>query len=97
MAPGPELTTAGLGSQLGLVWSPPSPAQVAAICRSFCSLCCVTPDGTQVVTDLGCANSNQGSTTTGRCSQPAWRAHLEYPAWVIGEDVPLDPTGHLLY
>ena len=21
--------------------------------------------------------------------------HLEYPAWVIGEAVPLDPTGHL--
>ena len=23
--------------------------------------------------------------------------HLKYPAWVIGEAVPLDPTGHLLY
>ena len=23
--------------------------------------------------------------------------HHEYPAWVIGEAVPLDPTGHLLY
>ena len=22
--------------------------------------------------------------------------HLKYPAWVIGEAVPLDPTGHLL-
>ena len=25
------------------------------------------------------------------------RAHLKYPAWVIGEAVPLDPTGHLLH
>ena len=23
--------------------------------------------------------------------------HLKYPAWVIGEAVPLNPTGHLLY
>ena len=25
------------------------------------------------------------------------RTHLKYPAWVIGEAMPLDPTGHLLY
>ena len=25
------------------------------------------------------------------------KAHLEYPAWVIGKAVPLDPTGHLLH
>ena len=25
------------------------------------------------------------------------RAHLKYPAWVIEEARPLDPTGHLLY
>ena len=43
------------------------------------------------------ANSNQGSTTGGGCTQPTHRAHLEYPAWVIGEAVPLDPTGHLLH
>ena len=23
--------------------------------------------------------------------------HLEYPDWVIGETVPLDPTGHLVH
>ena len=40
------------------------------------------------------ANSNQGSTTRRECTQPTQRAHLEYPAWVIGEAVPLDPTGH---
>ena len=31
------------------------------------------------------AKSNQGSTTRGGCTQPTWRVHLEYPAWVIGE------------
>ena len=25
------------------------------------------------------------------------KAHLKYPAWVIVEAVPLDPTGHLLH
>ena len=41
-------------------------------------------------------NSNQNS-TRGGCTQPTWRAHLKYPAWVIGEAVPLDSTGHLLH
>ena len=43
------------------------------------------------------ANSSQSSTTKGGCTQPTERVHIEYPAWVIGEAVPLDPTGHLLY
>ena len=43
------------------------------------------------------ANSNQGSTTRGRCTQPIWRAHLKHPALVIGKAVSLDPTEHLLY
>ena len=30
-------------------------------------------------------------------THPTHRVHLEYPAWVIGEAVPLDPTGHLLH
>ena len=42
------------------------------------------------------ANSNQGSTTGERCMQPTWRVHLEYPAWMIEEAVPLDRTRHLL-
>ena len=25
------------------------------------------------------------------------RVKLKYPAWVIGEPMPLDPTGHLLH
>ena len=54
-------------------------------------------DGTQAVADLGHANSNQGSTTTGRYTQPTQWMHLEYPAWVIGEGVSLNPVGHLLY
>ena len=71
--------------------------QVAAIYRLLCSLCCVTPDRIQAVADLGHANSNQGSTTRGGCTQPTQWAHLKYPAWVIGEAVPLDRIGHLLY
>ena len=47
--------------------------------------------------DLERANSNQGSTTTGGCTQPTQWVHLEYPAWVKEEAVPLDSTGHLLY
>ena len=43
------------------------------------------------------ANSNQGSTTRGGCTQPTQRVHLEYPGWVIGEAVPLDPSGHHLH
>ena len=43
------------------------------------------------------ANSNQGSATRGHCTQWIQRAHLEYPAWVIGEAVPLDPKGHLIH
>ena len=31
-----------------------------------------------------------------RVTQSTRRVHLEYPVWVIGETVPLDPTGHLL-
>ena len=33
------------------------------------------------------ANTNQGSTTRGRCTQPTQGVHPEYPAWVIGEAV----------
>ena len=43
------------------------------------------------------SNSNQGSTIRGGGIQPTWRVHLEYPAWVKGEAVPLDLTGHLLH
>ena len=32
----------------------------------------------------GPANSEQGSTTRGGCTQPTRRAQPEYPAWVIG-------------
>ena len=48
----------------------------------------MTLDRTQSVADLGCANSDQGSVTTGECTQPTQWVHLEYPAWVIGEAVP---------
>ena len=70
IAPGLALAAACLGSQLGLTCAPPSSAQEAAICRSLCSLCCMTLDRTQAVADLGYANSNQGSTTRGGCIQP---------------------------
>ena len=53
VAPDTALAAAGLTSQLGLTWILPSPAQVAAICRSLCSLCQVAPDKTQAVPDLG--------------------------------------------
>ena len=53
MAPGPALATDGLGSQPGHTWAPPSPAQVAAICRSLYSLCQVAPDRTQAEAGLG--------------------------------------------
>ena len=43
------------------------------------------------------AKSNQSWTARGGCTQPTQRVHLKYPAWVIGEAVPLDPTGHLLH
>ncbi|KAF6130891.1 hypothetical protein HJG60_007848 [Phyllostomus discolor] len=33
----PALAASGCGSQLGFFWAPPRPAQVAAICRLFCS------------------------------------------------------------
>ena len=42
-------------------------------------------------------NSNRGSTTRGGCTQPTQSALLKDPAWVMGEAVPLDPTGHLLH
>ena len=32
-----------------------------------------------------------------RCTQPTQKEHLKYPAYMIGEAVPLDPTAHLLY
>ena len=51
--PGPALAATSLGSHLGISWGPPSPVQVAAICRSLCSLCQVAPDKTQAVPDLG--------------------------------------------
>ena len=38
-------------------------------------------------------NSNQGSTIRGGYNQHTQKAHLKYPPWVIGEAVPLDPTG----
>ena len=88
MASGQSLPAASLDSQVGLTWAPLRPAQVVAICRSLCSLCCVTPDRTQALADLGYANSNQDSTTIGGHTQSTWRTHLEYPAWVIGEGVP---------
>ena len=37
VAPGLALAAASLGLQLGLTRTPPSPAQVAAVCRSLCS------------------------------------------------------------
>ena len=42
--------------------------------------------------------TNQGSTTTitDECTLPMQEVHLECPAQVNGEAVPLDPTGHLL-
>ena len=91
VAPGPALAAAAiLSSQLGLAWAPPSPEQVAAICRSFCCLCCVTPDRTQVLADIECANSNLGSTTVGRFIQPTllvgtpWVSSLgEWGGWAI--------------
>ena len=43
------------------------------------------------------SNRNQSTTVRGGCTQPTQRAHLEYPAWVIEEAIPLDPTGHLLH
>ena len=30
-------------------------------------------------------------------TQPTQRVHPEYPIWMIGEAVPLEPTGHLLH
>ena len=73
------------------------PSIVAVICRSLCSLCCVNPERTKVVADLGCTNSNQGSTTTGGCTQPTQWAYREYPAWVIGRLCPctLHDTHHI--
>ena len=53
MAPGLALAAASLGSQLGLSWAPPSPAQVAAIFRLLCSTFGVALDGAQVENDLG--------------------------------------------
>ena len=49
------------------------------------------PRQTQVMADLGHANSNQGSTITGGCTQPTWWAHIQYPAWAIGGGC---ATGH---
>ena len=43
----------------------PKPSTNSSHLQITCSLCCVTPDRTQAVADLGCANSNQGSTTRG--------------------------------
>ena len=64
---------------------------VEVVIASLCSwLACINPFHWS-------ANSNQGSTTRGGCTQLTQRVYLEYPAWVIGEAMPLDPTGHLLH
>ena len=78
----PRLVAASLSSQLGLFHATPSPAQVAAIWRFFCSSCCVTSETTQVVAELGHSKSNQGSTTRGRCTQPTqWHTSTTQPVW----------------
>ena len=51
-APDPALPAVYLCLQLGLSWALPSPAQVAAICRSLCSSCRWASGKTQVVADL---------------------------------------------
>ena len=51
-APSLALIAAGLGSQLGLSWAPPGPAQVAALWRQLCSWCQVALGRAQVVTEL---------------------------------------------
>ena len=51
--PSPSTGRASFGSQLGLAWAPPSPAQLAAICRSLCISGRVTLRRTKVVADLG--------------------------------------------
>ena len=45
-------TRGSLGLQLGFSRAPPSPAQVAATCRSFCSLCQVAPGRAPAVADF---------------------------------------------
>ena len=40
------LAAADLGSQLGVTWAPPGPAQIAAIGRPFCSSCWMAPGKT---------------------------------------------------
>ena len=97
VAPGLSLAAAGLGSQLGLAWPPPSPAQEVAFCRSLCSLCCETLNRIQAVADLGHANGKQSSATMGGCTQLTQWAPLEYPAWVVGEAVPLDSIRNILH
>ena len=57
--------------------APPSPAWVAATWSSLCRLSSMTPDRTQAVADLGCANSNQGSTT-----QRVYTAYRVGTPWV---------------
>ena len=47
------LTATSLASQSGFAWPPPSPAQVAAICRALRSLYQVALGGTGVAADLG--------------------------------------------
>ena len=76
VVPGMALAATGLSSQHAFSWVPPSPAQVAAICRLLYSLCCVPLVRTLLVADHRHANSNQGSTTTGGCIQPPWGCTL---------------------
>ena len=76
--------------QLGFTWGPPRPVQVAAICSCFVAYAVWLWTEHNWWLTFGHARSNQGSTATRGCAQPTWLAHLEYPAWVIIEAVPLD-------
>ena len=71
------LAAAGFGSQLGLSWALPSPAQVAAICRLLSGLCCVTLDRTQAVEIK--AQLQQGVCTDHTVGTP-WE-----PTWATGK------------
>ena len=62
--PGAALVTPGLGSQLGLLWAPPRPAQLAAICRSLCSSCQVVPGRAEAVAEGPRASTPSGQLQT---------------------------------
>ena len=67
---------AGLSSELGLSWAPPSQEQVATICRLLCSSSQLAPGRAQVAEDLGLHPLGVPSDhTLGGQFQTMWKHH----------------------